>query len=406
MRDYLTMDDVKKRGKTVLCRLDLNSPMDPKGIILDDSRFRSHINTLKELEDSKVVIMTHQSRPGKNDFTTMEPHSRLLSKLMRREIDYIDDIFGSNALESIMRMNPGEIILLENCRFYSEESLERKPEEHAKTHMVKRLSTVCDIFMNDAFSVSHRSHLSVTGFTPELPSIAGRVMEKEIDSLNRGLSCSERPCIYVLGGAKVDDSIKVTKNVLEKGCADRVLVTGVVANVFLAASGVDIGSTNLNFIEKQGYSDQISIARELLGRFDNKIGLPIDVAINRNDERVEEKVDKLSTDSPIHDIGIETMVKFSQEIKNSKTVVMNGPAGVFEKEAFALGTNEIIRAGTQADFSVIGGGHIAAAAEQLGISGKFSHVSTGGGACIDFLAGEKLPGIEALRDAARKFREK
>src|SRR5574341_288508 len=149
MRDYLTMDDIKTKGKTVLCRLDLNSPMDPKGIILDDSRFRSHIITLKELEDAKVVILTHQSRPGKNDFTTMEPHSRLLSKLMRREIDYIDDIFGSNALESIMRMNPGEIILLENSRFYSEESLERKPEEHAKTHMVKRLSAVCDIFRSE-----------------------------------------------------------------------------------------------------------------------------------------------------------------------------------------------------------------------------------------------------------------
>ncbi len=406
MRDYLTIDDIRTKGKTVLCRLDLNSPMDPKGIILDDSRFRSHITTLKELEESKIVIMSHQSRPGKSDFTTMEPHSRLLSKLMRRNIDYIDDIFGSNALESIMRMNVGEIMLLENSRFYSEESLERKPEEHAKTHMVKRLTTVCDIFMNDAFSVSHRSHLSVTGFTHVLPSIAGRVMEKEIDSLNRGLSCSERPCVYVLGGAKVDDSIKVTKNVLERGSADKVLVTGVVANVFLAASGVNIGSSNINFIEKQGYSDQIGLAGDLLSRFKDNIWLPVDVALNKDDERVEENVSKLNSDSPIYDIGIETMVKFSKEISSAKTVVMNGPAGVFEKEAFALGTNELIRAGAQAGFSVIGGGHIAAAAEKFGISSKFSHVSTGGGACIDYLAGEKLPGIEALKDAARKFRKK
>ncbi|HEY9205577.1 MAG TPA: phosphoglycerate kinase [Candidatus Methanoperedens sp.] len=406
IRDYLTLDDIDTRGKTVLCRLDLNSPMDPKGIILDDSRFRSHITTLKELEDSKIVILSHQSRPGKSDFTTMEPHSRLLSKLMRRNIDYIDDIFGSNALESIMRMNRGEIILLENTRFYSEESLERTPQEHAKTHMVRRLSTVCDIYMNDAFSVSHRSHLSVTGFTHVLPCIAGRVMEKEIDSLNRGLSCSERPCIYVLGGAKVDDSIKVTKNVLEKGCADRVLVTGVVANVFLAASGVNIGNSNISFIEKQGYADQIDNARSLLGRFKDNIGIPVDVALNKNDERVEEKVSKLNTELLIHDIGLETMIKFSREISSARTVVMNGPAGVFEKKAFALGTNELIKAGTQAGFSVVGGGHIAAAAEQLGVSGKFSHVSTGGGACIDFLAGEKLPGIEALKDAARKFRQK
>ncbi len=405
-RDYLTVDDINLRGKTVLCRLDLNSPMDPNGIILDDSRFRSHLVTLKELEEAKVVILSHQSRPGKSDFTTMEPHSKLLSKLARRDIDYIDDIFGSHAIESIKKMQQGDITLLENSRFYSEESLERAPKEHAMTHMVRRLAPLCDVFMNDAFSVSHRSHLSVTGFTEVLPSIAGRVMEKEIDSLSRGLSCNERPCVYVLGGTKVDDSIKVTKNVLERECADRVLVTGVVANVFLAAAGVKIGNVNMGFIEKQGYLDQIDIARELLARFKKNIGLPVDVALNKNDERMEEKVPRLNTELPIHDIGIETMVKFSREISNAKTVVMNGPAGVFEKDAFALGTYELIKAGTMSGFSVVGGGHIAAAAEQLGVSGKFSHVSTGGGACIDFLAGEKLPGIEALKDAARRFRQK
>lgn len=405
-RDYLTIDDIDIKGKTILCRLDLNSPMDPNGVILDDSRFRSHILTLKELEDSKVVILSHQSRPGKSDFTTMEPHARQLSKLLKRNIIYIDDIFGSHAIETIRKMKTGEIILLENTRFYSEESLERPPKDHKKTHMVRRLAAVSNIFLNDAFSVSHRSHLSVTGFTDVLPSIAGRIMEKEIDSLNRGMSCSERTCIYVLGGTKVDDSIKVTKNVLERGCADRVLVTGVVANVFLAASGVNIGTPNLNFIDKQGYLPQIEIARELLRRFPNKIGLPIDVALNKGDERIEEKVEYLNPDIPIHDIGIETMVKFSQEISSARTVVMNGPAGVFENETFALGTHELIKAGAKSGFSVIGGGHIAAAAEQMGISSKFSHVSTGGGACIDFLAGEKLPGIEALKDAAAKYRKK
>ncbi len=404
-RDYLTIDDIDITGKTILCRLDLNSPMDPDGIILDDSRFRSHLITLKELEESKVVILSHQSRPGKSDFTTMEPHARLLSKLMKRGIKYIDDIFGSYAINTIKKMNKGEIIMLENTRFYSEESLERPIKDHRKTHMVKRLSAVCDIFLNDAFSVSHRAHLSVTGFTETLPSIAGRVMEKEIDSLNRGLSCSERPCVYVLGGTKVDDSIKVTKNVLERGCADRVLVTGVVANVFLTASGINIGNQNLSFIDKQGYLSQIDIARELLRRFPENIVLPVDVALNKNEERIEEKVKGLKTEFPIHDIGLETMVKFSREISSAKTVVMNGPAGVFEHQPFALGTYELIKAGSKSGFSVIGGGHIAAAAEQMGISNKFSHVSTGGGACIDFLAGEKLPGIEALKDAAKKYQK-
>ncbi|MCX9013217.1 MAG: phosphoglycerate kinase [Candidatus Methanoperedens sp.] len=405
-RDYLTLDDINLDGKTVLCRLDLNSPMDPKGTILDDKRFRSHIATLKELEDSKVVILAHQSRAGKSDFTTMEPHSGLLSRLMRRNICYVDDIFGSHAIESIKKMDDGEIIVLENARFYSEEDIKRPAQEHAETHMVRRLAPVCDVFLNDAFSVSHRSHLSVTGFTQVMPGIAGRVMEKEIDCLSKGLHGNNHPCIFVLGGTKVDDSIKVTKNVLENGSANRVLVTGVVANVFLAASGVDIGSPNLNFIKKQGYLDQIELAKELLVRFSDKIGLPVDVALNRNGTRIEEKVPNLKTELPINDIGLETMVKYSNEIKSAKTVIMNGPAGVFENESFALGTYELIKAGTESEFSIVGGGHIAASVEQLGISDKFSHVSTGGGACIDFLAGEKLPGIEALKNAAKRFRKK
>lgn len=398
------MDDVDFHNKTVLCRLDLNSPMDPEGIILDDKRFRSHITTLKELEDSKVVILSHQSRPGKSDFTTLEPHSKLLSKLMRRNIDYVDDIFGSNAIDSIKKMKQEDIILLENTRFYSEEMLERTPEEHAKTHMVRRLAPVCDIFLNDAFSVSHRSHISITGFTMVLPSIAGRVMEKEIECLSKCLYSSAHPCIFVLGGTKVDDSIKVIKNVLEKGNADKILVTGVVSSVFLAASGVRIGDSNMNLIRKLGYARHIDIAQSLLRRFKNKICLPVDVALNKNEKRVEEKVENLNTDLPINDIGIETMVEFSQEISKAKTVIMNGPAGVFENNDFALGTYELIKAGTKSEFSVIGGGHIAAAVEQLGLSDKFSHVSTGGGACIDFLAGEKLPGIETLRNAAKSFK--
>ena len=405
-RDYLTIDDMKLDGKTVLCRLDLNSPMDPNGNILDDRRVKSHITTLKKLEDSKVVILAHQSRAGKNDFTTMEPHSKLLSKLMRRNICYVDDIFGSCAIDAIKNMDNGEIILLENVRFYSEESLKLPAEEHAQTHMVQRLAPACDVFLNDAFSVSHRSHLSITGFTHVMPSIAGQVMEKEIDCLNRGLEGNNHPCIFVLGGTKVDDSIKVTKNVLENGSADRVLVTGVVANVFLSASGTDIGTVNLNFIEKQGYLNQIEIAKELLNNFSDKIGLPVDVALNQDGTRIEEKISNLKTELPINDIGIETAVEYSNEIKSAKTVIMNGPAGLFENESFALGTYELIKAGTETEFSIVGGGHIAASVEQIGFSDKFSHVSTGGGACIDFLAGEKLPGIEALKDAAKRFRQK
>lgn len=405
-RDFLTIDDFDTDGKTILIRVDLNSPMDPQGNILDDLRIRSHVATLKDLEDSKVVLLAHQSRPGKKDFTTMKPHARLMSKYLGKQVLYVDDIFGTYARTQISAMENGDVILLENVRFYSEESLERTPVEQSKTFPVKKLSPFVDIFLNDAFAVSHRSQLSVVGFTPVLPSGAGRVMEKELTSLDRGMKGAARPCIFVLGGAKVDDSLKVAENVLKNGGADRVLLTGVVANVALAASGITIGKTNLDFIKSQGYEDQIDRARALLAKFEDRIGLPRDVALNDNKKRVEVPVSELNPDSlPINDLGLETIVDYTKEIENAKTVVLNGPAGVFEIAEFALGTIEIIKAATRSEFSIAGGGHITAEVERLGLSHRFSHVSTGGGAMIDYLSGIKLPGVEALRSAAKIYFE-
>ena len=404
-KDYLTIDDFDVGGKTVLVRVDLNTPMDPEGNILDDMRIKSHIPTLNDLEDAKVVLLAHQSRAGKSDFTTMSPHAKRMSQYLGREVEYVDDIFGSHARSRISDMDAGDVILLENVRFYSEESLNRSAKEHAGTHMVRKLTHLFDIFLNDAFAVSHRSQLSITGFTETLPSGAGRVMEKEIISLDRGIKGGESPCIFVLGGAKVDDSLKVAENVLTKGGADRVLVTGVVANVMLAAAGVDIGKANMDFIESQGYTDQIGRAKQVLEKFDGKIGYPLDVAMNDGGKRVEVSVDELPDGNlPINDIGLETIVAYSEEIKNAKTVVLNGPAGLSEIEPFALGTHEIIKAAINSGYSIAGGGHISAEIRNLGYEDKFSHLSTGGGACIDYLAGDQLPGIEALRLAATRYR--
>ncbi|MCL7414458.1 MAG: phosphoglycerate kinase [ANME-2 cluster archaeon] len=409
-RDYLTIDDFDLSGKTILCRLDLNSPMTPDQGILDDKRFRSSLTTLRELEDSRLVLMSHQSRPGKQDFTTMEPHAKQLSKLLGKDVKYVDDIFGSRAISEIKKLKEGDILMLENVRFFSEESMKRPAREHAMSVMVRRLYPLMDFYMNDAFAVSHRSHLSIIGFTQVLPSIAGRLMEKEITSLSRGCKGKNRPCVYVLGGAKVDDSLKVTEHVLANKKADRVLLTGVVSNIFLAAKGVDIGKPNMEFIQSQGYVDQIPLAEQLLDRFNDQIGLPFDVALNKDGERVEEFIEMLKknhhSDLPIHDIGLETIVAFSKEIRNAQTVIMNGPAGVFENEIFSLGTMELIEAATESGFSVIGGGHIAAALYKSGLDSRIDHVSTGGGACLDFLAGEKLPGIEALKESAARYRAK
>jgi len=404
LKDYLTLDDFPIKNQRILVRVDVNSPMDPDGKILDDKRFRGHLPTLRDLEEARVVLMAHQSRAGKKDFTTMEAHARRFTQLLRREVTYVDDIFGSHAREAIKAMRPGDVILLENTRFYSEENISRPPEDHAKSHMVKQLYPLFDLFVNDAFAVSHRSHLSVVGFTEVLPSAAGRLMEKEIDSLDMGVRGNEHPSIFVLGGTKADDSIKVIQNVFNRGGVDQVLVTGVVATVFQMAAGINVGDKNEEFVEGLEYSNQVAIAKDLLAKNPGKIVVPQDVALDKDGERLDVAMEKVPQDLLIADIGLETIVDFSKRIREAKIVVLNGTAGIFENDKFALGTTEILKAATESGFSIAGGGHTSAAIEELGLESKFSHVSTGGGASISYLSGDLLPGIEALKKAAQRQR--
>ncbi len=399
------MDDVILDNKRVLVRVDFNSPMDPSGNILDDKRIKSHLDTLRALEDCRVVLMAHQSRAGKKDYTTLEAHARQATRLLRRDVVYIDDIFGSHAREAIKSLIPGEVILLENTRFYAEENMNRTPADHAKSHMVKKLAPLFDLFINDAFAVSHRSHCSVVGFTEVLPSFAGILMDKEITALDKGMKGNEHPTVFSLGGTKADDSIKVTKNVLGRGGADKILTSGVVATVFMMAAGIDVGDANRKFVEDQEYLEQIPIAAKLLKDYPGKIAMPVDVALNKNGERVEVAVDTLPTDLPIADIGLETIVNYSKDLKDARVTVTNGPTGIFEQEKFRLGTAELLKAATQSGYSIVGGGHSIAAIDQLGLESKFSHVSMGGGASITYLSGEPLPGIEALKKAALRMRK-
>jgi phosphoglycerate kinase len=399
------MDDVILDNKRVLVRVDFNSPMDPSGNILDDKRIKSHLDTLRALEDCRVVLMAHQSRAGKKDYTTLEAHARQATRLLRRDVAYIDDIFGSHAREAIKSLLPGEVILLENTRFYAEENMNRTPADHAKSHMVKKLAPLFDLFINDAFAVSHRSHCSVVGFTEVLPSVAGILMDKEITALDKGMKGNEHPTVFSLGGTKADDSIKVTKNVLGRGGADKILTSGVVATVFMMAAGIDVGDANRKFVEDQEYLEQIPIAAKLLREYPGKIAMPVDVALNKNGERVEVAVDTLPTDLPIADIGLETIVNYSKDLKDARVTVTNGPTGIFEQEKFRLGTAELLKAATQSGYSIVGGGHSIAAIDQLGLESKFSHVSMGGGASITYLSGEPLPGIEALKKAALRMRK-
>jgi phosphoglycerate kinase len=400
MPPFLTMDDLDTHGRVVLVRVDLNSPIGPNGEILDDIRFRGHIPTIEALKDAKTVLLAHQSRPGKRDFTTMKQHSEKLSSLLGKDVTYVDEIYGHNVRQSIREMETGDITLLENVRFSSEEMLKAPVEDLAKTHLVTQLSLLCDVFLNDAFATAHRAQTSIVAFPQALTSGAGKLLEREVEMLTKALTTSQRPRLFMLGGTKADDSIRVIEHVLAQGSADKVLVSGLVANIFLAAAGVDIGPPSLDYIKSSGYGNYIEICKRLLDNYDGKIVTPLDMALNDDGKRLETPISALPKAYPIYDIGIETIVAYSTELKAAGTVVMNGPAGVFEQKAFALGTDETLKAAAQSKFSILGGGHIAAAARNIGIDKHITHISTGGGACINFLAGETLPGIQALIEAS------
>lgn len=398
--NFNTIDDFDLEDKTVLVRIDVNSPVDPgTGIILDDTRLKLHANTIRELakKGARVVIIAHQSRPGKNDFTTLSQHADALSDILNMRVKYVDSIFSTSAKQAIKDLKDHEILLLENVRFFSEESLSRSPEEQANTMLVKELSPLIDYFVNDAFAAAHRSQASLVGFTVNTPSAAGRVMEKELTVIQDALDNVQHPCVFLLGGMKPDDSIDVMENVLSNGTADSILTTGIVANIVLWAAGVDIGQVNRDFIASRGYEDMVDKSKDLLERFGDKIKYPIDIAIDGDGERVDIDSGEIPNES-IFDIGVKTIDFYANEIRNAKTIFANGPAGVFEDPKFAMGTEDLVNAIANSNgFSLIGGGHIAAATAGLGCEDLMSHVSSGGGACISMLAGKKLAAVEALK---------
>ncbi|MFA4861532.1 phosphoglycerate kinase [Methanoregula sp.] len=399
-----TIKELGTQGKTVLLRLDLNSPIDPSSnLILDDKRFREHLPTIRALSDSRVVIVTHQSRPGKKDFTTLEAHAEKLEQLLGKPVMYVDSIFSRQAREAVHAMKIGEVLMLENVRFNAEENLTLKPEEAKKTHLVKKLSSMADVFVNDAFGTAHRSQPTVVGLPMAMRSAGGLLMEKEVFTLSKVFSGAPRPVCMVLGGTKVDDSIDVARHVLDQGIADQVIVIGVVANVFLIAAGYNIGKPSTQLIAQLKYQAEIEKAKEILVRHRDRVLMPQSVAVRENNRRVEYPVAKIPEDAPVLDIGMDAIQDFVQALKKAGTVVFNGPAGLFEEADFATGTYEMLKAASRVEFSVVGGGHTAVVIEKMGLEQDFTHISTGGGACIEFLTGKKLPAVDALEQSKKIF---
>jgi phosphoglycerate kinase len=411
VKDFLSIDDLDVKDKTILVRLDVNSPLDPvSGHLLDDARMQSHVQTLRDLRKGKVVILAHQSRPGKNDFVRLGDHAKHLSTLIKNPVKYVDDLCGAKAINAIKRMNSGDVVLLENVRFYAEEIALKKAgiETQKKCHIVKELSCVADYYVNDAFAAAHRSQPSLTGFPYVMPAAAGRVMEKELVMLNKLLNSKGKNNVVVLGGLKVDDSIAIMSHMFEMEIASKILAIGAVGNVFLHASGIDIGKKNISFMEKEmdDYSKCKKTAASLIKKYGDAIEMPTDVVANENGLRHSVSVEELPTEYPIYDIGLNTIAHFAGVIKNADDVILNGPAGVFELQNFALGTIEIFNSVAKCKgFSVVGGGHTAALFRQLGFADMISHISTGGGALINFLSGKKMPVVEALRASKKMYKD-
>ncbi len=399
--DFLTLDDVETAGKRVFLRVDINVPLDPSTHeILDDTRIRAIARTLNELEDARVVLGSHQSRPGKDDFTSLEPHANELGRYCTQQVTFVDDVLGPHALQKITKVRPGEILVLDNLRFCAEENIEDRPEKLVKTHMVRRLFPLFDLYVNDAFATAHRSQPSLVGLSEMLPSAAGRLMEKELAAVTTLLLEPKRPCVYVLGGAKVEDKVPVMEHILERDKADKVLLGGVPAKLFLKALGREIP---LDERDVSGFNDFLQRAKALVTKYKDRIEVPGDLGYEEKGERVDRKVDSVPDKDSALDIGTSTVGKYSRIVEAAATVVANGPLGVFERNGFDLGTKSILESMVKGNgYTVIGGGHLVGLATIHGIDEKFSHVSTAGGAMLSLLAGQNLPGVDALVRAAAR----
>lgn len=396
MLNKKALEDLQVQGKNVIVRCDFNVPMDDNGNITDDRRITSSLPTIEYLIENgaRVILMSHLGRPKgePNPKFTLEPVAKRLSELLKKEVVFAKDnnVVSEKVKETISKMKDGDVALLENTRF-------RKEEEKNGENFAKELASLGDLYINDAFGTSHRAHASNVGISKELPSAVGYLVEKEIKVMGKALENPERPFVAILGGAKVSDKIGVIENLLNK--VDAILIGGGMAYTFLKAQGYEIGTSILE-------EDKLDLAKELLKKAeekDVKLLLPIDVVVAKefkNDTEFKTvKIDSIPFDMMGLDIGKETIKLFSEEIKDAKTVVWNGPMGVFEMENFKKGTEAIGRAMADSNaITIVGGGDSASAVEKAGLGNKMTHISTGGGASLEFLEGKALPGITAIED--------
>ncbi len=406
MAKYKTIDDFQVKNKVVLVRVDFNSEIDPATKkVTSDVRIRAHADsTLKELAEkgAKTVVLAHQGRKGDPDYTPLKEHAEILAKILKCPVKYVNDLFGDKAIAAIKELKGGEILVLENVRSWDKETKSTTPEEASKTELVQNLAPLADLFVNDAFAAAHRGHVSMVGFTAVLPSAAGRIMERELKSLSKALEKPEKPSVYVMGGAKADDSLEISKYVLGKGVADYVLTGGVTGQLFLAAKGVDLGKDNMAYLAKKELTGLIPGIKTLEEQYLDKVMVPLDLALDVDRKRKEILISKLPTENSIMDIGAKTVEAYAKIIASAKSIVVSGPMGVYENKEFNYGTKKVFEAiANSKAYSLAGGGNTIAAIQEYGLTKKIGYISTAGGALIEFLMGKELPGVVALENAVQ-----
>lgn len=394
MYNKKSIEDINVAGKKVLVRCDFNVPLDENKRITDENRINGALPTIRYLMDkgAKVILCSHLGRPkGEvNPDFSLRPVADRLSEILGKKVVMTDDCVGASAKAAVDAMADGDVVLLENVRFHKEET-KNDPA------FAKELASLADIFVNDAFGTAHRAHASTAGVADYLPAVCGYLIQKEIDIMGNALSDPKRPFVAILGGAKVSDKIGVIENLLEK--VDTLIIGGGMAYTFMKAQGYSIGNSICE-------EDKVDLARSLMQKAKDKgvqLLLPVDNAIaNEFKEDAEKKIidsDNIPDGWMGMDIGTKTIAMFSDAVKNAKTVVWNGPMGVFEFDRFADGTRAMAKAVADADaVTIIGGGDSVAAVKQLGFADKMTHISTGGGASLEFLEGKVLPGIDVLEN--------
>lgn len=393
-----TVEDIDVKGKKVIVRVDFNVPLDENRNITDDKRIVGALPTIRYLVENgaKTILVSHLGRPknGFEDKYSMKPTAVRLSELLGKEVIMAKDVIGEDAKAKAASLKEGEVLMLENVRFHKE-------EEKNDAGFAKALASFAEIYVNDAFGTAHRAHASTAGLADYLPAVCGFLIKKEIEFMGKALSSPAKPFVSILGGAKVSDKIGVIENLMDK--VDTLIIGGGMAYTFLKAKGYEIGTSICE-------EDKLDLARSLMEKAEKKgvnLMLPVDNIVGKEFKHDTECKSVPSDSMPSGwmgmDIGRLTIEKFSNEIKKAKTIIWNGPMGVFEFPDFAAGTKEIARAVAESGaVSIVGGGDSAAAVEQLGFADKISHISTGGGASLEFLEGKELPGIAALLDKKKK----